>query len=83
VLNGDTVQDWNTKDMIFDVRSLIAFLSEGTTLRAGTVIMTGTPQGVGMARKPPLWLKDGDSVTVIIENIGALTNPVVEEAGRV
>jgi len=79
VLNGDTVQDWNTRDMIFDVPSLIAFLSEGTTLQPGTVIMTGTPQGVGMARKPPVWLKAGDSVTVIIENIGALTNPVIEE----
>ena len=50
-----------------------------TTLLPGTVILTGTPQGVGMARKPPLWLKEGDSVTIDIEKIGALTNPVVRE----
>jgi 2-keto-4-pentenoate hydratase/2-oxohepta-3-ene-1,7-dioic acid hydratase in catechol pathway len=82
VLNGETVQDSNTRDMIFSVPELITSLSAGMTLQPGTVIMTGTPQGVGMARKPPVWLKDGDSVTVIIENIGALTNPVVEEPGR-
>lgn len=80
VLNGETVQDWNTNDMIFDVRTLIAFLSASTTLLPGTVIITGTPHGVGMARKPPLWLKEGDSVTIEIENIGALTNPVKNEA---
>jgi len=76
VLNGETVQDWNTGDMIFPVRQLIAFLSADTTLPAGTVILTGTPQGVGMARTPPLWMKDGDEVTVDIDGIGALTNPV-------
>lgn len=80
VLNGETVQDWNTSDMIFDVPTLIAFLSGSTTLEAGTVILTGTPHGVGMARKPPLWMKDGDTVTVEIEGIGALTNPVRNEA---
>lgn len=79
VLNGETVQDWNTSDMIFDVPTLIAFLSGSTTLEAGTVILTGTPHGVGMARKPPLWMKDGDTVTVEIEGIGALTNPVRNE----
>ena len=79
MLNGETVQDWNTSDMIFDVPTLIAFLSGSTTLEAGTVILTGTPHGVGMARKPPLWLKDGDTVTVEIEGIGALTNPVRNE----
>ena len=75
-LNGETVQDWNTEDMIFDVATLIEFLSGDTTLLPGTVIMTGTPHGVGMARKPPLWLKSGDVMTVEIENIGKLTNPV-------
>ncbi len=80
VLNGETVQDWNTIDMIFDVPTLIAFLSGSTTLEAGTVILTGTPHGVGMARKPPLWMQDGDTVTVEIEGIGALTNPVRNEA---
>ena len=80
VLNGETVQDWNTNDMIFDVPTLISFLSGSTTLEPGTVILTGTPHGVGMARKPPLWLKDGDSVTIEIEGIGTLTNPVRDEA---
>jgi 2-keto-4-pentenoate hydratase/2-oxohepta-3-ene-1,7-dioic acid hydratase in catechol pathway len=66
--------------MIFDVPTLIEFLSGSTTLLPGTVIMTGTPQGVGMARKPPCWLRAGDSVTIEIEKIGALTNPVQNEA---
>lgn len=79
VLNGKLVQDWNTSDMIFDVPALIEFLSGSTTLLPGTVIFTGTPHGVGMARKPPLWLSDGDSVTIKIEKIGELTNPVIEE----
>jgi 2-keto-4-pentenoate hydratase/2-oxohepta-3-ene-1,7-dioic acid hydratase in catechol pathway len=77
ILNGETVQDWNTNDMIFDVPTLIEFLSADTTLLPGTIIITGTPHGVGMARKPPLWLKAGDSVTIEIEKIGKLTNPVV------
>ena len=81
-LNGETVQDWNTSDMIFDVSDLICFLSGSTTLMPGTVIFTGTPHGVGMARKPPLWLKPGDNVTVEIEGIGALTNPVALEASQ-
>jgi 2-keto-4-pentenoate hydratase/2-oxohepta-3-ene-1,7-dioic acid hydratase in catechol pathway len=79
ILNGDTVQDWNTDDMIFDVPALIEFLSGSTTLLPGTVILTGTPHGVGMASKPPRWLKPGDSVTIEIEKIGALTNPVALE----
>jgi 2-keto-4-pentenoate hydratase/2-oxohepta-3-ene-1,7-dioic acid hydratase in catechol pathway len=77
VLNGQTVQDWTTSDMIFDVAGLVAFLSQGTTLLPGTVISTGTPQGVGVARKPPLFLKAGDRVAVEIEKIGRLENPVV------
>lgn len=79
ILNGETVQDWNTDDMIFDVPTLIEFLSGSTTLPPGTVILTGTPHGVGMAGKPPRWLKAGDEVTIEIENIGALTNPVALE----
>jgi 2-keto-4-pentenoate hydratase/2-oxohepta-3-ene-1,7-dioic acid hydratase in catechol pathway len=79
VLNGETMQDWNTNDMIFDVPTLIEFLSASTKLLAGTVILTGTPHGVGFARKPPVFLKTGDSVTVEIERIGSLTNPVIEE----
>lgn len=80
ILNEEVVQDWNTNDMIFDVPALIEFLSGSTTLLPGTVILTGTPHGVGMAAKPPRWLKSGDSVTIEIESIGALTNPVTEEA---
>lgn len=76
VLNGEVRQDWNTDDMIFDVPTLIEFLSGSTTLLPGTVILTGTPHGVGMAGKPPRWLKPGDSITIEIEGIGALTNPV-------
>jgi 2-keto-4-pentenoate hydratase/2-oxohepta-3-ene-1,7-dioic acid hydratase in catechol pathway len=80
VLNGERVQDWTTSDMIFDVPAIIAYLSGSTTLVPGTVILTGTPHGVGMARKPPLWLKAGDNVSIEIEKIGTLTNPVVNEA---
>jgi 2-keto-4-pentenoate hydratase/2-oxohepta-3-ene-1,7-dioic acid hydratase in catechol pathway len=79
ILNGQVMQDWNTNDMIFDVPALIEFLSGSTTLLPGTVILTGTPHGVGMAQKPPRWLKAGDRVTVEIEKIGSLTNPVVNE----
>jgi len=80
VLNGESMQDWNTNDMIFDVPTLIEFLSGSTILAPGTVILTGTPHGVGMARNPPVFLKDGDTVTIEIDKIGALTNPVVDEA---
>jgi 2-keto-4-pentenoate hydratase/2-oxohepta-3-ene-1,7-dioic acid hydratase in catechol pathway len=79
LLNGEAMQDWNTNDMIFDVPTLIEFLSGSTTLVPGTVILTGTPHGVGMARKPPRWLTAGDVVTIEIEKIGSLTNPVREE----
>jgi 2-keto-4-pentenoate hydratase/2-oxohepta-3-ene-1,7-dioic acid hydratase in catechol pathway len=79
ILNGERVQDWTTSDMIFDVPRLIEFLSGSTTLVPGTVILTGTPHGVGMAQKPPRWLTPGDLVTVEIEGIGQLTNPVVAE----
>ena len=79
VLNGQTMQDWHTDDMIFDVPALIAFLSGSTTLLPGTVILTGTPHGVGMARNPPVWLRDGDTVDVEIEHIGRLSNPVRNE----
>ena len=79
LLNGETMQDWTTQDMIFDVPTLIEFLSGSTTLSPGTVILTGTPHGVGFARTPPVFLKAGDTVTIDIEKIGALTNPVIEE----
>jgi len=80
ILNGERVQDWTTSDMIFDIPAIIEYLSGSTTLVPGTVILTGTPQGVGMAAKPnPVWLKDGDSVSIEIEKIGTLTNPVINE----
>jgi 2-keto-4-pentenoate hydratase/2-oxohepta-3-ene-1,7-dioic acid hydratase in catechol pathway len=79
VLNGQVMQDWNTDDMIFDVPTLIQFLSGSTTLHPGTVILTGTPHGVGMARKPPVFLKDGDEISIEIDQIGRLTNPVRDE----
>ena len=79
VLNGVVMQDSNTSDMIFDVPALIEFLSASTTLTPGTVILTGTPQGVGMARDPRVWLQEGDTISIEIEGIGALSNPVVAE----
>ena len=77
ILNGEMVQNDTTADMIFPVRDLIVFLSADTTLLPGTVILTGTPQGVGMAQNPPRYLKSGDVVTIEIDGIGRLTNPVV------
>ena len=79
ILNGEVMQDWNTNDMIFNVPALIEFLSGSTTLAPGTVILTGTPHGVGFARKPPVFLKDGDQVVIEIENIGSLSNSVRNE----
>ncbi len=78
-VSGEVMQDATTADMIFDIPTLIAFLSGSTTLPAGSVILTGTPSGVGMGRTPPRWLQPGDTVTVEIEAIGALTNPIIEE----
>ncbi|MFL6058609.1 MAG: fumarylacetoacetate hydrolase family protein [Rubrobacteraceae bacterium] len=79
ILNGETVQDGTTSRMIFSVAELISFLSQGMTLEPGDVIITGTPPGVGMARDPQLWMKPGDEVSIEIEGLGTLTNPV--EAG--
>ncbi len=76
---AEVVQDWNTSDMIFGVPALIAFLSASATLLPGTVILTGTPHGVGMARTPPRWLQPGDRVSIEVEKIGTLTNPVEAE----
>ena len=78
-LNGETVQDSNTSDLVFGVADLVAFLSGSTTLLPGTVILTGTPEGVGMAATPPRWLRAGDVVEVEIDGIGTLRNPVVDE----
>ena len=77
VLNGKTMQDSNTDQLIFGVPELIEFLSETITLEPGDVIATGTPPGVGFARKPPVFLQPGDEMVVEIEAIGSLNNPVV------
>ncbi|HMI52032.1 MAG TPA: fumarylacetoacetate hydrolase family protein [Candidatus Saccharimonadales bacterium] len=79
-VNGETRQDANTREMIFDVPALIEFLSKSATLLPGTAIFTGTPQGVGMAHTPPKWLRAGDQVSIIIEKIGTLSNPVHNES---
>ncbi|MFW5883626.1 MAG: fumarylacetoacetate hydrolase family protein, partial [Verrucomicrobiota bacterium] len=79
VLNGEVMQEAETSDMIFSVAELIEFLSGSTTLLPGTVILTGTPSGVGQARTPPRFLEPGDALTVTISLIGNLTCPVVEE----
>lgn len=79
-LNGKVMQDGSTADFIFNVRKTIAFLSQGTTLEAGSLIMTGTPKGVGFVRSPPVYLKDGDEVRCWIGGgMGTLVNPVIEE----
>jgi 2-keto-4-pentenoate hydratase/2-oxohepta-3-ene-1,7-dioic acid hydratase in catechol pathway len=78
-LNGQNMQDSNTSQMIFDVPSVIAYLSQVFTIEPGDLIFTGTPPGVGFARKPPIFLKAGDVVEVQIEGIGVLRNPVVSE----
>ena len=77
VLNGKTMQDSNTDQFIFGVPELIEFLSQTITLEPGDVIATGTPPGVGFARKPPVFLKPGDKMEVVIESVGWLNNPVV------
>jgi 2-keto-4-pentenoate hydratase/2-oxohepta-3-ene-1,7-dioic acid hydratase in catechol pathway len=77
-LNGELMQDANTADMIFSVAELIEYLSDSMTLLPGTVIMSGTPSGVGFARQPPVFLKPGDSLELTIDNLGTLCNPVAE-----
>ncbi|PHH77995.1 hypothetical protein CDD80_7506 [Ophiocordyceps camponoti-rufipedis] len=75
-VNGETLQDGSTADMIFDVKKTISFLSRGVTLMPGDLIFTGTPAGVGFSRSPPLHLKDGDVVQVGLERVGTCTNKV-------
>ena len=78
-LNGEVMQSAPTSDLIFDVPTLIEYCSTFARLEPGDVIATGTPGGVGAARKPPLWLKAGDTIEVTISGVGTLTNPVVDE----
>ena len=77
LVNGEVRQDSSTADMVFSVAELIAFASEAITLEPGDLLLTGTPGGVGEFRDPPLYLRNGDEVTVEIERVGVLTNPVV------
>ena len=80
--NDERVQDSNTNDMIFHIPEIIEYLSSSTTLLPGTVILTGTPEGVGMATKPePRWLRESDHVIIEIEGIGRLENTVIHEGG--
>lgn len=79
-LNGQTMQDSSTREMIFPLAELVAYVSGVCTLSPGDLLFTGTPAGVGMGRKPPVWLKPGDTIEVEIEGIGILRNPVVADA---
>jgi len=79
-LNGETLQDANTNDMMFEVPELIETISEVMTLQPGDVIVSGTPSGVGFARKPPIWMKPGDTCEVEVEQVGLLSNPIIAES---
>jgi acylpyruvate hydrolase len=81
-LNGRVMQKANTGDMIFPVAETVALLSECMTLEPGDLLVMGTPAGVGYARNPPVWMKDGDTIEVAIEGIGVLANPVKDEPER-
>lgn len=78
-LNGQVVQDANTRDMIFDVATLVATCSEAMALQPGDIIISGTPAGVGMARKPPLYMKPGDLCEIEVEGVGVLSNHIIAE----
>jgi 2-keto-4-pentenoate hydratase/2-oxohepta-3-ene-1,7-dioic acid hydratase in catechol pathway len=81
VVNGEALQDSSTSEMVFSVAELISYVSHGIVLEPGDLLVTGTPAGVGFTRKPPIFLRPGDEVTVEIEGIGSLTNPVRAEGG--
>ncbi len=78
-LNGKVMQDANTRDLIFDVATLIQVCSEAMTLAPGDIIISGTPAGVGFARKPPVFMKAGDVCEIEVEGMGVLSNPIVDE----
>ena len=78
-LNGVTVQDASTNDLVFDVATLVSELSQVFTLSPGDIIVTGTPGGVGLARKPPLWMKHGDLCEIDMEGLGTLSNKIADE----
>ena len=78
-INGETLQNSNTRELIFKIPALIEYISSITPLLPGDIVSTGTPSGVGMGRTPQRWLRPGETVTVTIEGLGSLTNPVVAE----
>ena len=78
-LNGEVVQDASTDDLVFDVATLVSLLSVAFTLEPGDIIVTGTPAGVGLARKPPLWMKPGDLCEVVVPGLGTLSSPIVDQ----
>jgi len=82
-VNGELRQNVSTSDLIFGVKQIVSFLSEGTTLPQGSVICTGTPDGVGMTWEPPTFLQDGDVVDISIDGIGTLSNPIVRQSSTV
>jgi len=82
VLNGEVMQSARTSQMIVDVPSAVEYFSSFTTLLPGDVLATGTPGGVGFARKPPVWLMPGDVVEVTVEGVGTIRNRVVAEEGN-
>jgi len=77
VLNGEVMQDSTTANMIFGVAEIVSFVSQGITLEPGDLIITGTPAGVGAFRDPPVWMAPGDEITIEIDGVGSITNPVV------
>jgi 2-keto-4-pentenoate hydratase/2-oxohepta-3-ene-1,7-dioic acid hydratase in catechol pathway len=79
-LNGQTLQNANTRDMIFDVATLVSVCSEAMALQPGDIIITGTPAGVGLARKPQVWMKAGDVCEIEVEGMGVLRNSIIDEA---
>ncbi len=78
-INGETLQDSNTRELIFGIPDLIAYISSLTPLLPGDILSTGTPSGVGFARNPKRWLRDGDRVSITIDGLGTLSNPVAAE----
>jgi 2,4-didehydro-3-deoxy-L-rhamnonate hydrolase len=76
ILNGETMQDSNTTNMVFGVSDVVAFVSQAITLEPGDLIITGTPAGVGAFRDPKVWLRPGDTITIEIDGVGSITNPV-------
>ena len=79
-IDGEVLQNSSTKELVFGIPELIEYISSIAPLLPGDIVSTGTPPGVGLARKPPRWLKPGDTVTVTVEGLGSLTNPVIAES---